>query len=352
MALAGHAAGRPLVRLLPLDPAQRADLQQRHRADARSSTSARSPGCCRAARATPTSRSGTSRRSAAYPVSSPWSPACEAEVALAVDCCVAGHPESCYLRLVSIPCQIPFELPAGYRLQEGRGSSADRGRLDVSPVRLRPGDAVARHGARPTLLKRSRESNSAWSTFPGSTGWTTSGCARRCGTAPRLHARQPLRRTAARVSCIAARIAGLGLDPGRARYNLGVTDIPVCGTNRRSAAPLTSWTRPGMVRTVAAVVERERSAHDHGHFLGHRRYAAHHRPGRNTCLGGRGRSPDGKPRISPFPNRRPAQMWTLRGSWLFDQGLDPAAAPALLGIYEDPIAWLAVPPSRNRCFPM
>ncbi|MEA2723517.1 MAG: transketolase, partial [Gemmatimonadales bacterium] len=49
-------------------------------------------------------------------------PSCQEEVALAVDYCLNGTPESCYLRLVSIPCQVPYQLPAGYRLQEGRGA--------------------------------------------------------------------------------------------------------------------------------------------------------------------------------------------------------------------------------------
>lgn len=48
-------------------------------------------------------------------------PSCEAEVALAVDFCVNRTRESCYLRLVSIPCDVPFELPPGTRLNLGRG---------------------------------------------------------------------------------------------------------------------------------------------------------------------------------------------------------------------------------------
>ena len=56
-----HAAGRALVRLLPHAARQRADLQQRHRGHARSSTAASWPGSSPAARATRTSRSATSR---------------------------------------------------------------------------------------------------------------------------------------------------------------------------------------------------------------------------------------------------------------------------------------------------
>ena len=49
-------------------------------------------------------------------------PSCEAEVGPALDWCVEGGPDSAYLRLVSIPYQIPFELPADYKLTLGRGA--------------------------------------------------------------------------------------------------------------------------------------------------------------------------------------------------------------------------------------
>jgi transketolase len=48
-------------------------------------------------------------------------PSCEQEVALAVEYCMRGTTENCYLRLVSIPCHVPYQLPADYRLAEGRG---------------------------------------------------------------------------------------------------------------------------------------------------------------------------------------------------------------------------------------
>ena len=49
-------------------------------------------------------------------------PSCEDEVALAVDYCVNGTEESCYLRLVSILVQVPYALPTGYAMVEGRGA--------------------------------------------------------------------------------------------------------------------------------------------------------------------------------------------------------------------------------------
>ena len=48
-------------------------------------------------------------------------PSCEREVALALDYAVNGTSTSTYLRLVSIPCEVPYELPADYALSPGRG---------------------------------------------------------------------------------------------------------------------------------------------------------------------------------------------------------------------------------------
>jgi transketolase len=54
-------------------------------------------------------------------------PCCEQEVAPAVDYCLAAAPGSCYLRLVSVPWEVPFTLPADYRLERGRGVALTTG---------------------------------------------------------------------------------------------------------------------------------------------------------------------------------------------------------------------------------
>ena len=48
-------------------------------------------------------------------------PSCESEVAQAVAYCLEEARTSCYLRLVSIPCRVPYRLPGDYRLERGRG---------------------------------------------------------------------------------------------------------------------------------------------------------------------------------------------------------------------------------------
>lgn len=49
-------------------------------------------------------------------------PSCEAEVEQLLDWCINDAPGSCYLRLTSLPWEIPYQLPKGYRAQFGRGT--------------------------------------------------------------------------------------------------------------------------------------------------------------------------------------------------------------------------------------
>lgn len=67
-------------------------------------------------------------------------PSCEEELRLALDFCLNGTDESCYLRLVSIPCQIPYRLPGDYRLVPGRGVVLREGRdavlMGYGPIML------------------------------------------------------------------------------------------------------------------------------------------------------------------------------------------------------------------------
>lgn len=50
-------------------------------------------------------------------------PCCEKEVGLLFDWCVNKNPLSSYLRLTSVPWEVPFELPAGYLPVPGQGCS-------------------------------------------------------------------------------------------------------------------------------------------------------------------------------------------------------------------------------------
>ena len=48
-------------------------------------------------------------------------PSCEAEVGPLLDWCINEAPGSCYIRLVSLPWDIPYRLPLGYRPKPGQG---------------------------------------------------------------------------------------------------------------------------------------------------------------------------------------------------------------------------------------
>lgn len=48
-------------------------------------------------------------------------PCCEQEVAMVLDYAVDMNPNSTYIRLISIPYEVPFELPNDYSLKEGEG---------------------------------------------------------------------------------------------------------------------------------------------------------------------------------------------------------------------------------------
>jgi transketolase len=67
-------------------------------------------------------------------------PSTEDETEAALDFCVNVAPSSCYIRLVSIPAEIPYTLPSDHRLRLGRG------------VLLREGSAAAMIGYGPVLL--------------------------------------------------------------------------------------------------------------------------------------------------------------------------------------------------------
>jgi transketolase len=67
-------------------------------------------------------------------------PASEDEVTQAVAYCLETAESSCYLRLVSVPCRVPYRLPADYRLERGRG------------VALTEGDDAVLFGYGPVML--------------------------------------------------------------------------------------------------------------------------------------------------------------------------------------------------------
>jgi transketolase len=181
-------------------------------------------------------------------------PSCEDEVAAAVEYCVRGAAESCYLRLVSIPCQVPYQLPADYRLAEGRGIALTEGEDAIlfaygpvllaqayeAAVRLRKEQGVGLTVINLPWLNRVDDS---WLLY-------TIGDCRQVFTLDDHYV------AFGQGQMLAARIAALG-PPGVVVRQLGLDALPVCGQN--SEALLAHELDAGsLARQVAAVVQRER----------------------------------------------------------------------------------------------
>ena len=181
-------------------------------------------------------------------------PSCEDEVAAAVEYCVRGTAESCYLRLVSIPCQVPYQLPAGYRLAEGRGVALTEGEDAIlfaygpvllaqayeAAVRLRKEQGVGLTVINLPWLNRVDDS------------WLldTIGDCRQVFTLDDHYV------AFGQGQMLAARIAALG-PPGVVVRQLGLDALPVCGQNSE-ALVAHELDAGGLARQVAAVVQRER----------------------------------------------------------------------------------------------
>ena len=181
-------------------------------------------------------------------------PSCEDEVAAAVEYCMRGTAESCYLRLVSIPCQVPYQLPAEYRLAEGRGVALTEGEDAIlfaygpvllaqayeAAVRLRKEQGVGLTVINLPWLNRVDDS------------WLldTIGDCRQVFTLDDHYV------AFGQGQMLAARIAALG-PPGVVVRQLGLDALPVCGQNSE-ALVAHELDAGGLARQVAAVVQRER----------------------------------------------------------------------------------------------
>lgn len=156
-------------------------------------------------------------------------PCNEAEVALAVDFCVNGTRESCYLRLVTIPCEIPYDLPEGYRLVLGRGVTLLDGQdavvfgygLVLLPEAYKAAGLLQeRHGISLRVV------NLPWLNRVD-TDWLRAAVA----GVPWVFTLDNHYIVGGQGDMLLREVLQFNLDrPVRAR-RLGVTDIPVCGSN-------------------------------------------------------------------------------------------------------------------------
>ena len=166
---------------------------------------------------------------AAVPGLTMLEPCCEAEVGLAVAYCASEAHGSCYLRLVSIPCDIPYRLPAGYRLRRGQG------------VTLRPGGKAVAIGYGPVLLPQAWQAAELLAARHGielqvvnlpwlnevDEAWLKALVSGRT----HVFALDNHYVQGGQGEMLLARIAELGLATAPRCMRIGVRDIPACGQN-------------------------------------------------------------------------------------------------------------------------
>jgi len=161
-------------------------------------------------------------------------PCCEREVAAAVEYCIARSPESSFLRLVSIPCPIPFELPDDYRLEPFRGTLLAEGEDAVlfayGPVML-----TQAWQARRLLAERHgvglRVVNLPWLNRVDD-DWlreTVAGC-------PAVFTLDNHYVVGGQGQMLAARLAALPGNAQRSVTSFGLTEVPLCGENNEVLA--------------------------------------------------------------------------------------------------------------------
>ncbi|HET9402982.1 MAG TPA: transketolase C-terminal domain-containing protein [Burkholderiales bacterium] len=156
-------------------------------------------------------------------------PCNEAETVLAFAYCVNEAKSSCYLRLVSIPCDIPYSLPADYRLRRGEG------------VTLRPGKDALVIGYGPVLLAEVYRAAEQLAESPGievevvnlpwlnevDTAWLSRLCARH----RHMFTLDNHYLAGGQGEMLAARLGGLAAGAAPVLTRLGVESVPACGQN-------------------------------------------------------------------------------------------------------------------------
>jgi transketolase len=182
-------------------------------------------------------------------------PSCEEEVAPALEYCVRGTRESCYLRLVSIPCDVPYRLPASYRLAEGRGLPLTEGEdailFGYGPVLLSQAFQAS------TLLREERGIGLTVINLPWLNRVDDAWLLQTVGDCRQVFTLDDHYVALGQGQMLAARLAALGLSSGMGVRQLGLGELPVCGSNAEALAAH-ELDAVSLAREVAAVVERER----------------------------------------------------------------------------------------------
>lgn len=160
-------------------------------------------------------------------------PCCERETRLALRWAVEENAASTYLRLVSIPCDLPFTLPADHALELGRGTVLHEGDdvvvIGYGPVLLaeayRAAEALASDGIGVRLV------NLPW--LNRVDGAWLAEAVRGVGHVLTLDNHYV---TGGQGEMVAARLAEEELAGDIRLLRLGLREVPVCGTNAEALA--------------------------------------------------------------------------------------------------------------------
>jgi transketolase len=155
-------------------------------------------------------------------------PCCEQEVKMVLEYAVKDNPESTYIRLVSIPCEIPYTLPADYTLNKGEGVALTEGNDAIifayGPVML-PQAYKAAQKLKTEHGKNVKVVNIPWLNTINKT-WLKE----IIGNVKQIYTLDNHLMSGGQGEKIGSVIAQLGLDNISLKM-LGLTGIPVCGLN-------------------------------------------------------------------------------------------------------------------------
>lgn len=158
-------------------------------------------------------------------------PSCEKEVTLAVDYCVNKTNHSCYLRLVSIPCEMPYDLPSTYQLELGKGQviynpeNVDAVVFGYGPILLPQAYYAA------TILGREHQFNLKVVNLPWLNRVHPDWLIETIGNCHRLFTLDNHYLIGGQGDLIASTLAELGLLNKVKLHKFGLGDFPYCGQN-------------------------------------------------------------------------------------------------------------------------
>jgi len=155
-------------------------------------------------------------------------PCCEQEVKMALEYAVKENKDSTYIRLVSIPCEVPYTLPKHYSLKKGQGVALTEGSDAVifayGPIML-PQAYIAAEKLESEYSISVKVVNIPWLNMINKT-WLKE----TIGNIKKIYTLDNHLISGGQGEKIGSTIARLGLNDVSVKM-MGLTEIPVCGLN-------------------------------------------------------------------------------------------------------------------------